>query len=423
MKYWIYHFVTFLLILPIRIFIRKIHIEGEENFPLDKPVILACNHPNSFLDGVIFEFHYHGKKKIYSLARGDAFDKPIANTILRSMRLLPIYRARDAKAEVARAGNLKTNEECYELFQKGNAILIFPEGIAYPEKDLRPLKKGTANIAMGMAERSNHELDLYIVPTALNYSSFGTLRRTVHITYGTPIRIQEYKDRIVAGDKTLSAEITQKIEDSLQANVVKTKEEFTDEKEFLHEVMLNENKRNIAYISKGSWKGSIKKANSITSKTAELIGDYKTELKKLAVLDANVNGNSFDYVSFIIALVTFAISLPVYLLWYLLTRVIVYYCSKKISNPVFVDSVIVGATMIFTVVLCILVLVFFLNTTPSWWPIVFTIASLYGALSWFRLMDDIPFLWKELKWLGLKDDVKEKLQNQRKAIFSLIAND
>ena len=196
MKYWLYHLVTQLLRLPIRVFIERIHIEGEENFPKDKPVILACNHPNSFFDGVVFEYHYNRKRRIFSLARGDAFNKPVANYVLRGLRLLPIFRARDARADIAKKGNMQTNDECYELFMENNSILIFPEGSAFPEKHLRKLKKGTASIAVEMAERSNFEMDLHIVPTALNYSKFGSLRRVIHITYSKPIRILDYTDRI-----------------------------------------------------------------------------------------------------------------------------------------------------------------------------------------------------------------------------------
>ena len=339
------------------------------------------------------------------------------------MRVLPIFRARDAKADVARSGNQRTNDECYELFKKGNAILIFPEGSAYPEKNLRGLKRGTANIAIDMAQRSNHALDLYIVPTALNYSTFGTMRRTIHIHYGKPIRIQDFKDRIEANDKSLSLEITQEIETTLETCVVKTKGEYTEEKECLHQIMINANQNNLSYMTKGPWVGDIRKANTILSEQANVINDYKKELDQSGILDSNVNENSFDYISFLIALFTFAISLPVYIVWLVIFKVVVYYGNKKIKNPIFIDSVIIGSAMVFSLFLSIVVFVFFLNTTPSWWPIVFTVASLYGALCWFRMVDEIPFLWKQLKWLGLSDSVKQKIQNKRKAVWNIIAND
>ena len=59
------------------------------------------------------------------------------------MRILPIFRARDADAKTARSGNARTMDELYERFKLKHGILIFTEGSAYPEKALRPLKNCT----------------------------------------------------------------------------------------------------------------------------------------------------------------------------------------------------------------------------------------------------------------------------------------
>ncbi|MFB1002704.1 MAG: 1-acyl-sn-glycerol-3-phosphate acyltransferase, partial [Bacteroidia bacterium] len=91
---WLFHICRNGLRLPLGIYLRKIHFENVQNFTKDVPVLIACNHPNSFLDGVIFE-HFTGRR-VYTLARGDAFMKPVANYMLRSMRIVPIFRATDA---------------------------------------------------------------------------------------------------------------------------------------------------------------------------------------------------------------------------------------------------------------------------------------------------------------------------------------
>ena len=146
MKEWLYWFVRGALQLPFRIFVRKLHLDGLENYPKDKPVFLAVNHPNSFLDGVVLEAHF--KRRIYTLVRGDVFNKPLPNYILRGLRLLPIFRARDAAAERARKGNEQTSEEVYQLLKKNRTVLIFAEGVSYPEKAVRALKKGTGRMAI-----------------------------------------------------------------------------------------------------------------------------------------------------------------------------------------------------------------------------------------------------------------------------------
>ncbi|MBK8311302.1 MAG: hypothetical protein IPL04_10800 [Chitinophagaceae bacterium] len=58
--------------LPI--FCRKIIINKPEILKIKGPVLLACNHPNSFLDSIIIDTLF--KEDVWSLARGDAFKKP-----------------------------------------------------------------------------------------------------------------------------------------------------------------------------------------------------------------------------------------------------------------------------------------------------------------------------------------------------------
>ena len=187
--------------------------------------------------------------------------------------------------------------------------------------------------------------------------------------------------------------------------------------------MVNENSTNLAYLLKDDWIGSIAKANTINSDSAELVNKYRNELSKHSISDRNVIETSFNYLSFIVAILTFAISLPVYLIWLLYSLIIVKLCNEKIKNPIFIDSMIVGGTMICTGILTIGVFIFFTLTVPSWWPMVFTIASLYGALSWFRTVSELPFLWQHLKWLGFSDEIKANLRFQRAEIMKVISRD
>ncbi len=419
MKYWLFYFVNTLLVLPLRVFIRRLYIGGEENYPKGKPVMLASTHPNSFFDGVVFE-HFYFFRKMFSLARGDAFKKSMPNKILRSMMLLPIYRARDAKAQAARQGNARTYDECYDRFKKDDTILIFPEGISKPIKEIERLKKGTGAIAVDMAKRSDFKMDLKVVPTAINYSKFGGMRRTIHISFDKPINALGYKKEIEEDEMKVYTDITNRIATSLNANFVVTKGEHFIEKEFGHEMLINENAKPLSFIIKEQWKGSVKKLNNLTQEGLTKISVYKKQLEQHKVLDANVKHTGFDYISMFIAIVTFAISFPVYLIWLAIWKIVVWGCHKKITNPTFIDSVIIGSAMILSTFLFIGVAIFFYNTTPSFWPIIFTIASIYGALSWFRLADDLPYLWKDLKWMSLADHKRKELENKRAEIMQLL---
>ncbi|HZF64004.1 MAG TPA: hypothetical protein VEZ55_05955, partial [Chitinophagaceae bacterium] len=63
-------------------------------------------------------------------------------------------------------------------------VLIFSEGLCKNEWHLRPLRKGTARLAISSWEQG---IDVTVVPMAFNYSSFRCFGKTVHINIGDPL--------------------------------------------------------------------------------------------------------------------------------------------------------------------------------------------------------------------------------------------
>ena len=417
---WMFHICRNLLRLPVGVMVRKVHFDGTENFTKDVPVLLACTHPNSFFDGVIFE-HMSGRR-VYTLARGDAFAKPFANYMLRSMRILPIFRARDADPKTARSGNARTMDELFLRFNLKHNILIFTEGVAYPEKALRPLKKGTGAIAVEMAKRSNFEMDLHVVPTALNYTSFWpNLFKTVHVTYHKPIPIKEYTDMIKNDEKGFANIVTEKVAEAFEKSFVVTKGDHTEEKEFVHDMMVNENYEALPFKIKDRWKLSIEKANKMGEELASKVKSYRMSLQANSVLDSNVGNRSFDYLSAFIAIATAGWSLPVFAVWWLLFKMNDRFVKRSYKNIVFRDAVKVGIGMLQSLVLgIVLAVVASLVFGSVWWTLFITLSGIYGAICWFRVVEGWPHLWAELKFLGLDNNTKEALTAQRDDIIKAL---
>ena len=417
MKNLFYYFTRFLLHLPFRIYLRKLHIHGEENFPKDKPVLLACNHPNSFLDGVVFEYFYRWRK-IYTLARGDAFNKPVPNFILRGMRVLPIYRARDARADVARKGNAQTNEEVYSIFKKGHAVLIFPEGNSFPEKRLRPLKKGTGSIAVEMTKRNDYSLDLYVVPTAINYSQFGSMRRTVHITYGKPILMREYRDTLENNEREVRNEVTERVNEELQRIVVITEGEHNEEKEMLQQMMLNYNHRATAFRIRNAWKLSVDKLNTSGADLAELVQRYQAMLKEHSILDFHVGGRVQNILQHFFSIVTLGVSLPVFIVWWLLWKLVVKLTSTLVPNRIFTDSVILGVGLLVSFFYSLVVVGVSFILLPLFWAFPIALIALFGGVSWFATAEFLKQLNYQFNWWNLKEDKKEEIGALRTEILN-----
>lgn len=174
--------------IGIQLFFRKIQIQGLENIPLDRPVLLVSNHPNAFMDSLVVSVFV--KKPFHYLARGDAFSSSFMNWFLTQLKLIPIYRLQEGADQLQK--NEETFDKCYHLLDKKGIVMVFPEGICVQERRLRKLKKGMAKIAFGALEFTDYKLDLCIVPLGINYTTPSKSRGDVFITIAPPIEVSPY---------------------------------------------------------------------------------------------------------------------------------------------------------------------------------------------------------------------------------------
>ena len=168
--------------LALKVYCTRVVINQPQWLHEKGPLLLAANHPNSFLDGIIATTLFEAP--VYSLARGDAFRHPRMNRWLRSLQLLPVYRTSEGVANLEH--NYTTFAACRKTFEDGGIVLIFSEGRCENEWHLRPLKKGTARLAITAWQQG---IPLRVVPLGFNYSSFKSLGKDVHLLFGDPITV------------------------------------------------------------------------------------------------------------------------------------------------------------------------------------------------------------------------------------------
>lgn len=164
----------------IKIYCRKIIVNKPDYLRLNGPVLFAANHPNSFLDGIILTTLL--EENLYSLARGDAFKQPRVRKLLHWMHLLPVYRTSEGVENLGH--NYTTFNACHEVFAAGGQVMIFSEGRCINEWHLRPLKKGTARLAISTWEKG---IDLTVIPVGFNYNQFRNFGKNVFINFGKPV--------------------------------------------------------------------------------------------------------------------------------------------------------------------------------------------------------------------------------------------
>ena len=102
--YWI---IKKLVQTTIKIYFKNIHIIGEENIPLDGPLIICGNHSNQFIDPMMI-MNYCPRQISFTMA-SSSYNKPVIGTAAKMMKAIPVNRPEDFKKEGI--GRIKLNDK------------------------------------------------------------------------------------------------------------------------------------------------------------------------------------------------------------------------------------------------------------------------------------------------------------------------
>ncbi len=226
---WTYALGYLIVFIGIRTFYKRHKVIGKKNIPKNKPIIFASNHQNAFMDPVMIAVKLN--QPTYYLVRADVFKKKLVAKIFDSINMLPIYRERDGVD--TKDANVAVFNRCHDILSKNRPIIIFPEGNHGKLKNLRPLKKGFARIALGAMKKYGAELDVKIVPVGLNYSNLYNMGAELVINFGEPIDAAEWLKQGSGLDINTTTHMLHDKMSDLIIDIRKT--EYYD---FIHEMML-----------------------------------------------------------------------------------------------------------------------------------------------------------------------------------------
>ncbi len=183
--------------LTLLLFCRSITWSDKSRTRHSGPLILACNHPNSFLDAIIVGSRF--REPVHFLARGDAFRRPFARKLLSALKLIPIYRLSEGREYLAL--NDTTFQRCQEVLQRKGILLIFSEGLCEHQWTLRPLKKGTARIAFNAWQSGFPASFVEVWPVSLSYNSFIRFGKRMIVRFSEPITAEQIDTSLQEGEK------------------------------------------------------------------------------------------------------------------------------------------------------------------------------------------------------------------------------
>ena len=128
----------------LAVFYRQLDVAGLEHVPAHGPLIVAANHQNGLIDPMLLLAAL--PRRLRPLAKAGLFRHPIIAPFLRLTRALPVHRRQDAGNDMS--GNVLTFRAVSEALGRGEAILIFPEGVSQPEPTLMTLRTGAARLLL-----------------------------------------------------------------------------------------------------------------------------------------------------------------------------------------------------------------------------------------------------------------------------------
>jgi 1-acyl-sn-glycerol-3-phosphate acyltransferase len=165
----------------VRIYYPTIEVTGRENIPGTGGVLLAANHANSLLDPVILGIA--AGRQVHFLAKAPLFNIPLLGRMMRSIGMIPAFRAQDDASQVSR--NLDSLTAAADYLVRGEAVGIFPEGKSHDQLHVEQVKSGAARIVVAALQRGAK--NLRVIPIAINFERKERFRSAVWVQVGEPI--------------------------------------------------------------------------------------------------------------------------------------------------------------------------------------------------------------------------------------------
>lgn len=443
----LYNLLKLLFQITFQFFFRNTFRLNAARYPEKGPLIICANHPGAFLDPIVVAAS--SRRRIYFLAKAAVFKGAFAKWLLPKFNMIPIYRKQDDPSQMHK--NDETFAKCYEHLLKGDAILIFPEGVSITERKLKELKTGAARIALGAYAASNFKTEVKIICLGINYDDPHIFRQDVLVSYSEPILMSEYKkayeENPIAAAATITAEIRSRLEgsvihieheeaDGITRQVERLyKAEIVGDKISTPELKLRELEmiRNISLAVKHYLNTDRTVVNDVVNK----IRSYFWKLDELGFSDklmrtGRKEGSRYFYWLGEIALIIFGFPLFMYGITvnYLPFTLASFLSRKLVKQREYFGAIGVAAGMFLFLIWYILLTIVVVKADFTWWMNLIIMASWIpsGLWCWYysRSIHYISNRWKYVSVFRNRKEMMSDILTQRKEIieeFEAIAKD
>lgn len=180
--------------------------------PSEGPVLLVGNHPNGLVDPLFVAGAT--SRPVRFLGKAPLLRMPVLGAVMRGLRTLPVYRARDGFDTSA---NEETFHAVHAALAAGDAVALFPEGITHGAPHISKLKTGAARMALGAEAAAGWTLGVRVVPVGLSFRSKGRFRSLAAAWIGEAIEARAYEGAYRADERAAVLALTERIAEGLRA--------------------------------------------------------------------------------------------------------------------------------------------------------------------------------------------------------------
>ncbi|MBC8244374.1 MAG: 1-acyl-sn-glycerol-3-phosphate acyltransferase [Verrucomicrobia bacterium] len=199
----------------IRVYYPVIRVTNAERLPREGATLYIANHPNSLIDPVLIGITT--QRPVRFMAKAPLFKGRVLGALLRSVGMIPAYRASDDRSSVRR--NVESLGVAAENLAKGLPMGIFPEGKSHDLTQVEQVKTGAARIAQQAVELAGGK-PVWIVPLGINYEEKPRFRSRVWVAVGETVDATAWFAEHAGNEKQAMRQLTLTLDERLKAVVV-----------------------------------------------------------------------------------------------------------------------------------------------------------------------------------------------------------
>ncbi len=190
------------IVLPL--YFGRITIKGQEHIPQTGPVIIAPTHRSRW-DALMIPY------AVGRIVSGRDVRFMVTSSEITGIQGWFIRRMGGFPVDIKRPG-ASSLEHSVEVLKQGEMLVIFPEGGIFRDKEVHPLKRGVARIALEV-ESQQPGCGMKILPVTIEYSQpFPGWGTDVTVNIGSPLDVASY-------DMTTIKRSSQKLTHDLESHL------------------------------------------------------------------------------------------------------------------------------------------------------------------------------------------------------------